>query len=385
MKIAVFSWESMYSIRTGGLAQAATELSEALAKKGHEVHFFTRMGEGQAEHEKINGVIYHRCAFDLGTNLMHYVENMCHAMVDRFYAIEKEVGGFDVLHGHDWHVVNALNRIKAEKGYPFVLTYHSTEYGRNGSAFGDWYEFKEVSGREWYGGLVADKIITVSHTMKGELMWLYNIPDWKIHVVPNGIKGERYRRNVDPGRVKERYGIHPLAPTILFIGRLVMQKGPDLLIETIPYVLHHRWDAKFIIAGDGGMRPSLEHRAWELGVSDAVRFLGYISDETYIELLNACDIVCIPSRNEPFGIVLLEAWSAEKAVVATDIGGPSENITNFKDGIKVYLNPWSIAWGINYIINDAKGVREMGKRGRETAERIFNWDIIASKTLEVYE
>jgi glycosyltransferase involved in cell wall biosynthesis len=150
-------------------------------------------------------------------------------------------------------------------------------------------------------------------------------------------------------------------------------------------VLHHRWDAKFIIAGDGGMRPSLEHRAWELGVSDAVRFLGYISDETYIELLNACDIVCIPSRNEPFGIVLLEAWSAEKAVVATDIGGPSENITNFKDGIKVYLNPWSIAWGINYIINDAKGVREMGKRGRETAERIFNWDIIASKTLEVYE
>jgi glycosyltransferase involved in cell wall biosynthesis len=385
MKIAVFCWESLYSVRTGGLAQAVTELSEALVERGHEVHLFTRKGEGQSDGEEINGVIYHRCSFHPGGNIMEYAENMCNSMVERFYAVEAEYGEFDILHGHDWHVVNALNRIKTEKGRSFVLTFHSTEYGRNGSAFGDWWEFREISGREWYGGYIADKIITVSNTMKNELMWLYNIPDWKIHVIPNGIRVESYIRNVDPGKVKERYGIHPLAPVILFIGRMVMQKGPDLLVEAVPHVLHHRWDAKFIFAGDGGLRMPLENRCRELGVDHAVRFLGYIPDETYKELLNACDIVCIPSRNEPFGLVLLEAWAAGRAVVATDVGGPSENITNFVDGIKVYLSPESIAWGINYIIDDAEGVKKMGERGRKTARKMFSWNRIADLTLRVYK
>ncbi|MDI6655034.1 MAG: glycosyltransferase family 4 protein, partial [Candidatus Hydrothermarchaeota archaeon] len=232
---------------------------------------------------------------------------------------------------------------------------------------------------------IAQRITTVSQAMKKELIWLYNIPEWKIDVVPNGIDAEKYQRNLDPGRVKERYGIHPLAPTVLFIGRLVNQKGPDLLVEAVPHVLRHRWDAKFIIAGQGDMQSYLEHRAWELGVANAVNFPGYISDEEYINLLNACDIVAITSRNEPFGMVLLEAWSAGKAVVATDVGGLSENITNFTDGIKVFLYPESIAWGINYVINDAYGVKLLGESGRRKVEREFTWSSVAGKMLRVYK
>jgi len=164
-----------------------------------------------------------------------------------------------------------------------------------------------------------------------------------------------------------------------------MQKGPDLLVEAIPGVLNHRWDAKFIIAGDGGMRGSLEHRAWQLGVSDAVRFPGYVSDDEYKDILNACDIVCIPSRNEPFGIVLLEAWAAGKAVVAADVGGLKENIENFVTGIKVFLNPESIAWGINYIINDSKGIRSQGENGKRVAKKLFGWDVVARGILKVYK
>ncbi len=384
LKIAIFSWESMHSIRTGGLAVSVTELSEALARLGHEVHLLTRMGDNQKEDERINGVNLHRCTFHGGSNIMEYTENMGKSMVGRFYDLEKE-GEFDVLHGHDWHIINALNEIKQNKGYPFALSFHSTEYGRNGGAFGDWWEFQEISGREWYGGLTADRVITVSYTMKNELMYLYNVPDWKIDVIPNGIHPERYQKKVDPGRIKERYGIHPLEPMTLFIGRLVHQKGPDLLVEAIPHVLNYREDAKFIIAGDGGMRSSLEARADELGVADAIRFLGYIPDEEYIEILNACDIVCIPSRNEPFGIVLLEAWAAGKAVVAADIGGLGENITNFENGIKIYHNPHSIAWGINYIINDAQGIRALGEKGLELAKKKFSWDNIAKEMIKTYK
>ncbi len=383
LRVAMFSWESMHSVRTGGLAPATTGLAEALGKKGHEVHFFTRIGEGQKGDEVINSVHYHRCPFNPGNNILEYAWNMGEAMKGGFYYIEKE-GRFDVLHGHDWHIVDALAGIKNEKGYPFLLTYHSTEYGRNGGAFGDWWEFKEISGKEWYGGYISDRVSTVSHTMKNEIMGLYNVPDWKIGVIPNGIHVKRYRRKVDPGRIKERHGIHPLAPMALYIGRMVMQKGPDILLEAVPRVLAHRGDAVFVFAGEGDMRSSLEHRARELGVEHAVRFLGYVPDDVHLELLNACDFVVMPSRNEPFGLVLLEAWSAGKLVIATDLGGPGENIDNFINGIKVYPNPESIAWGINYLINDAHGVKWMGENARKKAMKVFDWSAIADMTLKVY-
>jgi len=171
-------------------------------------------------------------------------------------------------------------------------------------------------------------------------------------VIPNGIDPKEFKLNVDPGRVKERYGIHPLAPVVLFVGRLEYQKGADILLEAIPKVLANRWDVKFVFTGQGAMREYLIWRANELGVSHAVLFLGFVPHWEFLELLNACDIVSLPSRNEPFGIALLEAWAAEKPVVATDVGGLRENIENFKDGVKVYVNPDSVAWGINYLLGE---------------------------------
>jgi glycosyltransferase involved in cell wall biosynthesis len=93
----------------------------------------------------------------------------------------------------------------------------------------------------------------------------------------------------------------------------------------------------------------------------------------------------IPSRNEPFGLVLLEAWSAERCVVATDVGGLSENIENFKDGVKVYPTPESIAWGINYVLDERKYLNSYGKEGRKKVDRLFKWDSVATKILSVYE
>lgn len=132
------------------------------------------------------------------------------------------------------------------------------------------------------------------------------------------------------------------------------------------------------------MRDYIEGMVQDLGVSDSTRFLGYISDEEYKEALNACDIVCIPSRNEPFGLVLFEVWDAEKAVVATDVGGLSENIENFENGINVFTYPESIAWGINYIIDDPVGVRQLGKKGKEKLERT-TWSHIADKYIDVHK
>ncbi len=385
LKIAMFSWESLHSINVGGMARAVSELSEALAKRGHDIHLFTRMGDSQREYDRIDGVNYHRCSFDQSGDILWHCEKMCNAMIDRFYATENIVGRFDVIHAHDWHSINAADHLKKRSSYPFWLTFHSTEWGRNGGEFGEWYEFQEISGREWYGAYAANRIITVSNTMKREIMRLYNSPDWKIDVIPNGIFPKRYEKKVDPGQIKQRYGIHPLAPLVFYIGRLAHQKGPDILLGAAPKVLSNRWDAQFIFAGDGGMRGHLECLKNLFKVSEAVNILGYVSQEEYIELLNACDIVCIPSRNEPFGLVLLEAWSAKRAVVATDVGGLSENIENFKNGIKVHQTSDSVAWGVNYIINDPAGIKSLGEQGYNAVKERFSWDVIAKETLKSYK
>ena len=297
-------------------------------------------------------------------------------MVEQFHQSDRNEK-FDILHFHDWHPIPALHRLQDRDT---ILTFHSTEYGRNGNQYGDWWEYREISGKEWYGGLIAKRVTAVSTVMKNEVMQLYNVPDWKCDVVPNGIVPRQYRAYLDAGEVKRAYGIHPFAPLILFIGRLAYQKGPDLFIEAIRKVCQHRWDAKVIVAGDGGMRQFLQERARDLPVN----FVGYIPDSEYIRILNACDLVVIPSRNEPFGLVLLEAWSAEKPVVACDVGGLSENIDSFVNGIKVQPDSESLAWGISTMIEDPMSAQVQGRRGRTKVDRQFLWDPIATRMANAY-
>ena len=381
MRIAMLAWESMHSIWIGGLGVVVSKLSEELARRGHEVHLFTRWVEGQEEHQELGGVHYHRCKFDPGRDLFSLTRNMSHAMVSSLRWVEGREGRFDLIHGHDWHVVEALHLLRQE-GRRLVFTYHSTEYGRNGNRFGDWWEFREVSGKEWYGGYLADRVTTVSVSMKREVCWLYRLPEEKVEVVPNAVVAEEFRREVDPERVRGEHGLSS-GPLVLFPGRLEYQKGPDLLLEAVPRVLERRGETRFAFTGAGSMRGSLEGRARELRVGHAVRFVGFLPLQRYVELLNACDLVCIPSRNEPFGIVLLEAWAAGKPVVAAGVGGLDENLENLVEGVKVPPQPDSLAWGINYLL-DSPSERERMVRNAEEKVRQFTWSRSADRLLSVY-
>ena len=116
------------------MAPHVSEISEALARMGHEVHIFTRRGDFES-YDKINGVHYQRSDVDSSGNILFQMNRMGNAIYDRFEAVSKLFGRFDIIHGHDWHPVLALSRIKREYGLPFVLTMHSTEWGRNGNNF----------------------------------------------------------------------------------------------------------------------------------------------------------------------------------------------------------------------------------------------------------
>jgi glycosyltransferase involved in cell wall biosynthesis len=186
---------------------------------------------------------------------------------------------------------------------------------------------------------------------------------------------------VDAGEVKKRLGIHPYAPMVLFTGRMSYQKGADMLVNAIPEILNNRWDTRFVFVGDGGMRQYCKQCAAQCGVPDAGRFLGRVSDETLSDCMNACDLACVPSRNEPFGIVVLEAWDAAKPVIATDA---VHLIDNFSNGITGYKHPESIAWCLNYSMGDLESTKKMGQNGKKLVETKYNWDRIADDTVKVY-
>jgi glycosyltransferase involved in cell wall biosynthesis len=384
MRIAILTWESLHSITVGGVGVHATELAAALERKGHEVHVYTRMGSGQPDYERIDGVHYHRCPFPLNSSFVDEVNGMCRSFVHHVFRTEDFIGPFDVIHAHDWLTANALIWIKQGRGRKAVLTLHSTEYGRCGNQCPGGNQSARIRHQERAGADWADRVISVSSSLKNEIKWLYGVPDWKLSVVYNGVNVHNYDGWIDPAEVKRRYAIGPMDPTVLYSGRLVYQKGPDLLVEAIPFVLGFYPRAKFVFAGDGEMRSSVERRTQALGVAHAARFIGFQSNGSLSSLYKACDVVCVPSRNEPFGIVLLEAWSAGKPVVSTRNGGPNEFVWHEVNGLKVYANPDSVAWGLGTLFHDFEWARWMGRNGRIAVETAFSWDAAAERTAAVY-
>jgi len=387
MRIALFSWESLHSIPVGGLSAHVTELAAALQRKGHEVHVFTRIGNNQSIYQDIDGVHYHRCPFAFCSDFVYEMtNNMCKSMVYYFNETEKYVGDFDIVHGHDWHVVLALDELKRINGKKVIFTLHSTQYGRDGNHFNDG-KAKDISNIEWYGTYIADRVIVCSNAMKDEIMHLYNVPEWKIRVIPNGIWADRFDGfEIDAWNdVKKHFGFGVLDPMIVYVGRMTYQKGVDLLVEAIPEVLKEFPNTKFVFIGDGYMKSQLERRVSELNLWHAVRFTGYIPDDWKLKIIKASEAVVVPSRNEPFGIVVLEAWAAGKPVIATHGTGAGELIWHGVTGYRVYHAPESIAWGIKEILRNLESAKWMGNNGRYAAKTVFNWDKIAEETIKVYE
>jgi len=383
MRIAMLSWETLYSPCVGGVGRHVSEMAAALARAGHDVHVFSRVAPGQTYHQVIDGVHYQRCPYLTLPDFVDDVNSMCRAFVERLFVVEDMTRPFDVVHAHDWLAANAMIWIKQGRGRPSVFTVHSTEYARCGNAFppgrSERIRVQERAGTYW-----AERVIGVSNAVRSEIAWMYEVPAWKISVINNGVTPARFERHVDGAATRRRYSIGTTDPTIVFSGRLEWQKGPDLLLEAMPTVLLAHPNAKLIYVGDGSMRPGIENRAWQLGIAHAVRFLGRRDEAEIAALYRISDVVCIPSRNEPFGIVVIEAWSAGKPVIVTDQGGAHEIVRHEHDGLHVSPTPDSIAWGIKNIFADTERARRMGANGHRECVLHYAWPTIANQTAEVY-
>ncbi|OII75565.1 LPS glycosyltransferase [Cryptosporidium ubiquitum] len=402
LRIAMFSWESLHTHLVGGVSPHVSELSASLVRLGHEVHLFTRATTSAYVIKVHDGVLYHECPFQLNSDFVTEITNMCNSFVyymQRWedgltkvpdYPMLKNVKNgyrFNICHCHDWlaaPVLTSLRRI-GNNNRTTIFTVHSTEYGRCGNqSFGG--QSSRIADIEREGCHTADRLICVSGVLAEEVCRLFGVNRNKIKVIYNGIHCRTFDRVVmnDAGEVKRQYGIGPLEPTFLCVARMALQKGVDLLIEAVPSILKYRNDTKFIIVGDGHQKDEIVRRSHQLGIYNSVRFVGKKLGDDVIRLYKACDAVVVPSRNEPFGIVVLEGWTAGKPVVATTSGGPRDFLTPNVDGYLVEPCKDSIAWGCCEILKNFDHSRWMGSRGRVKAAYSFSWDSIAQITSFLY-
>lgn len=385
LKIAMLSWETLHTIAVGGVAPHVTELAGALHGAGHEVHIFTR-AQGEPKDNEILGVHYHEVGYNRHGCMVQDTRNMCGAFVAALNGHESVWGAFDIVHGHDWLAGPGIMELKGQ-GKKVVFTMHSTEGGRNGDMGKGHPGIKDI---ERHGCGAADKLIAVSGVLRDEVCGVCGADGGKMTVIYNGIHAAPIANmpweDDWSGNAKEDKGFGRMDPMFLFVGRHTAQKGCDLLIEAIPHILNCRGDAKFVIVGDGHLLAHNQGRVNALGVGHAVSFTGSLkSGSAHLKaLFRACDAVVVPSRNEPFGIVVLEAWASGKPVVATTSGGPRDFVKPGEDGYLVDPEPGSIAWGCCKILENFEHSRWMGKNAQAKALREFSWEHIAKETEQVY-
>ncbi len=172
---------------------------------------------------------------------------------------------------------------------------------------------------------------------------------------------------------------------MLFVGRLVREKGVETLLDAAPSVLVAHPEAKFIVAGGGGMREELVARAAGRGLSAKVLFPGFVSEADLPRLYAVAEVAVFPSLYEPFGIVALEAMAAGVPVVTSDAGGFGEVVRHLKTGVHTRAgDAGSVAWGINLLLSDSSLRARLRTAGRREVRERFSWERIAQQTCAVY-
>ena len=384
MKILMLTWE--YPPRVvGGISRVVHDLSKRLIKDGHDVTVVTYKDGDAPYFEDDKGVkVYRVDNFMINpNNFIDWIMQMNFNMIAKANEIIAKEGKFDVIHAHDWLVAYAAKTLKGSYNIPIVSTIHATEAGRNSGIHDEVQRY--INDTEWMLTYESTEVIVNSNYMKGELQRLFGLPFEKINVVPNGVNLTAFNGIERDYEFRRRYALDN-EKIILFMGRLVYEKGVQHLIAAMPKILNGYHDSKLVIAGKGGMLDELRGQVNAMGLGNKVCFAGYMNGKDVQKMYKAADISVFPSTYEPFGIVALEAMLAENPIVVSDIGGLNEIVQHRENGMKSYAgNPNSIADSILELLYDHKLCAEIVKKAKNKVRNEYNWSKIAQDTHFTYQ
>jgi glycosyltransferase involved in cell wall biosynthesis len=291
------------------------------------------------------------------------IEFWLHFCQNAVSAARNSSNSIDLIHCHDWMTVLAGIKLRELLGIPLIYNVHLPQTAGPSLAI------------ENIGLIGADLVIVNSRAVRTELE-TRNLKIRRLKVVPNGVDIASY--NPTPNwPADDGY--------ILFVGRLVPQKGVDLLIRAFRVLLQRCPGTRLVIAGDGEQELYLQRTAHYLGISHRVKFVNWQSGDTLADYYKRAQVVVVPSYYEPFGIVALEAMACGRPIIASRVGGLEEFI---EDGVQGFLAPvgdyLQLAQRLAYLVLNQEIREKMGKAAR-TRALCFAWKNIGEDILSLYQ
>ena len=384
MKILMLTWEYPPRI-VGGIARVVHDLSKRLIKDGHDVTVVTYRDGDTPYYENDKGVEVYRVDNYMirPNNFIDWIMQLNFNMVAKASEIIAKEGKFDVIHAHDWLVANAAKTLKHAYDIPLVSTIHATESGRNSGIHDDTQRY--INDTEWMLTYESTEVIVNSNFMKGHVQGLFGLPFDKIDVIPNGINLTNFNGIERDYDFRRQYALDN-EKIILYMGRLVYEKGIQNLIAAMPKILNGYHDAKLVIAGKGGMMDELKAQAKAMGIENKIYFTGYLNAKQVQKMYKCADVAVFPSTYEPFGIVALEAMLAGVPTVVSDVGGLNEIVEHGVTGMKSYVgNANSIADSILSLLYDHQLAANVSKNAKAKVKELYNWNKIAQDTHFTYQ
>jgi glycosyltransferase involved in cell wall biosynthesis len=287
---------------------------------------------------------------------------------------------FDLLHTHKYKD-NILGAIAAARcGIPSVVrTVHGLSepfQGIQSLRMGLYELCDDVAIR-----LKVDRLIAVSSQIEQVLGRRYGVG--KVVQIHNGIRIDQTQGIRAPQETRQLLGIDPSHRIIGTVGRLTAVKGHEHFLVAAQRLLQYRRDLHFVIVGDGPLLNYLKDMATNLCITGHVRFLGH-RDDTY-DLMGAMDVFVLPSLHEGIPMVLLEAMALARPVVASQVGGIPEVITDSEHGLLVpAADPDGLVEGCRRFLDDGCLAERCGKAGQRRAQQDFSASSMGAKVAALY-
>ncbi len=379
----------------GGQCIYIRELSSHLAKADHEVRIYTRdRDEGKPVREEFAAnatVIRVRC----GPAQFIPKEELLPHLPEFAERVRAELDGGEILHSHYWDGGHVAGVLRHQGDHRWLHTTHSIGKLKQAALpDGAQYRYDERIGIETEVYRGCDRVIALTETEKEQIHRLYDVPVERIAVIPPGVNEAVFAPLPDRSAARKELGLPNDAVIVFTLGRLDERKGFDLFLEAAGALVQRNHLPRTLCvlsAGDGAAeeeeeRRKLERIAEQRKLGDCLRWLPVLPEADLPRYYGAADLFVLPSRYEPFGIVMLEAMACGIPVIATDKGGPATVIEPGDSGLLVDTTDIdAFADALELLIRDPAKRRDFGERGRKIVEEGYSWEVIAGRHLAVYE
>ncbi|NRS16059.1 DUF1957 domain-containing protein [Brevibacillus sp. HB1.4B] len=381
--VLMLAWEFPPHV-VGGLGRAVFDLARHLGQQGIVVHVLTGSADSCSIDETMEGVHVHRLPTYLPSeqaDFLAWVFQLNLAMVDATFKLWSLGVRPDVIHAHDWLVSWAAIELKQRYSLPLVSTIHALEHGRHQGIHTPLQQRIHECERTLTQS--SDSMIVCSKYMESEVMRLFGTPSSQLRVIHNGVDLIPLP-DVNREQLRQELAIGD-GPVLFFVGRLVQEKGVHLLLEAMARLRAEFPQAKLLIAGRGPMQDEWKQLVHQMGLSEQVRFLGFVEDVRRNELFALADVAVFPSLYEPFGIVALEAMALGTPVLVADTGGLREIVRHGENGAMMFTgDPESLTNQLRWLLRDPDQRHQLAQTAMQDVKQFYNWTILATQTIDLY-